>query len=70
MCLSSVAPERSEETKVWGGGGGGGGAGIVCDQWLAPPPQKKKALFAQSVPAPVSIFVFYFPHSPLCLEDA
>ena len=39
----SLASERSEETKLWGGGGG-----IVCDQWLAP-----KALFAQSVPAPV-----------------
>ena len=31
-----MAPERSEETKVFFFGGGGG-AGIVCVQWLAPP---------------------------------
>ena len=50
--LLSVAPERSEETKVffffWGGG-----AGIVFDQWLPPPPPPP-ALFAHSVPAPLS----------------
>ena len=37
----ALAPERYEETKVLG-------AGIVRDQWFAP-----KALFAESVPAPV-----------------
>ena len=37
---------------LWGDKGlGGGGAGIVCDQWLVPPPPK--ALFAQSVLAPM-----------------
>ena len=43
-----VAPERSEETKLWG-------AAIVCDQWLAlsPPPPPPKVLFAQSIPAPL-----------------
>ena len=38
--LGAVAPERSEETKLWGGGGGR--HAIVCDQWLPPPKKKKK----------------------------